>query len=169
MASITFDPGLTVWTVLTFGCLLFLLARFAFKPLRRLLEQRESAIRGSLEKAEEARREAETVLSQNEAKLAEAREEVRRIINDGHRIVAEIKRESQDAARGEADRIMAQARAEIDREFQKGLDDLKGTVANLSMRIARQVVREGLDENRHEELADTFIKRLKKINATRSS
>lgn len=167
MGTMTFDIGLTVWTALTFGVLLIALARFAYKPLREILAQRETVIRESLEKAEQARRGAEEILAQNEARLQSAREDVRRLIDDGHKIVAEMKHESQQVAREEAERIMTHAREEIDREFQKGLDDLKLTVANLSLRIARQVIREGLDEERHNELADTFIERLKKSHASR--
>jgi len=162
MAVMTFDAGLTVWTVLTFGCLLLALTRFAYKPLRKILEQREATIRESLDKAEQARRKAEEVMVRNEARLGEAREEVRRIIADGHKIVADMKSESRQAAREEADHIIAHAREEIDRELQKSLDDLKVTVANLSVRIARQIIREDMDEKRHNELADTFIERLKK-------
>jgi len=169
MAVITFDPGLTVWTVLTFGCLLVALTRFAYKPLRKILEQREAAIRDSLEKAEQARLQAEETAAQNEIKLEQAREEVRRMVEDGHKIVAEMKQESEQSAREEAERIVGHARSEINRELQKGLDDLKVTVANLSLRIARQVIREGLDEERHNELADNFIERLKKSHGSRSS
>ena len=72
-----------------------------------------------------------------------------------------MKRESQQSAREEAERIIAQARDEINMELRKSLDDLKVTVANLSLRIARQVIREDLDEERHSRLADAFVERLK--------
>jgi F-type H+-transporting ATPase subunit b len=162
-----FDPGLTFWSLVTFACLLWLLARFAFKPLARVLHEREEQIRASLQEAAQARDEARELLTRNEAQLQSARDETRRIIDEGHRIVADMKREAREQARRDAEQIVGQARGEIDREVQRSLEDLKGTVANLSVRIARQVIRGELDEQRHTELADDFIDRLKKTHAVR--
>jgi len=167
--SLAFDGGLLFWTLLTFGCLFLLLARFTFKPLRKLLQQREDSIRTSLERAELARQEAEKILARNEDKLDQAREETRRIINEGHKVVADMKKESRENAREEADLIVNQARTEIEKERQRSLDDLKSTVANLSVRVARQVIKGRLDEAQHAELADTFIERLKKSHASRKT
>ena len=163
------QPGLLLWTLLTFGVLLLLLSRFAFKPLRKILDQREEAVRGSLEKAQKAGEDAERVLAENEKRLDQAREETRKIINEGHKIVVEMKREAQKSGKREAELIVSQARSEIDRELQKSLRELKGTVANLSVRIARNVIKERLDEKHHEELVDDFIERLKKSHAMRRS
>jgi F-type H+-transporting ATPase subunit b len=168
MDALTFDPGLLIWSLITFGVLFLLLARFAFRPLRKILQEREDAIRGAVAKAEQARREAEEMLDRNRARLDEAREESRRIIGEGHRVVADLKREAEEKAQRQADQVIRQARAEIDRETQRGLDELKTTVANLSVRIARQVIRTELDETRHQELAEQFIERLKKTHARKS-
>jgi F-type H+-transporting ATPase subunit b len=167
MESLTADAGLMLWTFVTFLCLFAVLAKFAFKPLKKLLDQRETTIRDSIQQAEQAKAQAERVLAQNEERLGQAREETRRIINEGHRIVADMKREAEEKARQESDRIVGQAREEIDKELQKSINELKGTVANLSVRISRQVIKENLDEKRHEELADDFIERLKKSHARR--
>ncbi len=163
-----FDPGLFVWALLTFAALVALLARFAFKPLREALSQREAAIRQSLDEARTAREQAQEILKQNQAQLDEARTEARRIIDEGNRLVVEMRREGQTQAKQEADALVDRAKGEIERETQRSLADLKDTVAGLSVRIARQVIREGLDEKRHEELADSFIERLKKNYAARS-
>jgi F-type H+-transporting ATPase subunit b len=167
MGPLSVDPGLMVWALITFVCLFFLLARFAFNPLKKLLDERENKIRGSLDMAEHARAEAQRLLEQNEAKLDAAREETRKIINEGHRIVADMKKEAESRAKEESNQIVARAREEIDRELRRSLDELKGTVANLSVRIARQVIRERVDEEQNKQLADEFIERLKKTHATR--
>jgi F-type H+-transporting ATPase subunit b len=158
---------LWLWTIATFALLVGVLSKFAFKPLSRVLEKREQAIQGSLDKAEQARVQAEKILAENDARLDKARDETRKIIQEGHRIVADMKREASDQSRREADRIVSQARTQIDREVQRRLDDLKGTVANLSVRISRQVLKGEMDERRHEELADELIERLKKAHGTR--
>ena len=169
MGPFTVDGGLTFWTVVTFGCLFLLLARFAFRPMRALLQKREDVISESLDKARKALEEAEDILARNEERIGEARDEVRRLIGEGHRIVADMKHEAGERAKQDADAIVRQARDEIDRELNKSLDDLKATVAGLSVRIARQVIKGRLDEQQHEKLADQFIERLKKTNAARRS
>ena len=167
MGPLTFDPGLLVWSVITFLCLLAVLARFAFRPLRKLLEERERMIQDSLQKAQQARAEAEQILARNEEQLAQAREEARRIIDEGHRIVAEMKREAREAAKADAAQIVNQARAEIDREVERSLVHLKATLANLALQITRQVLKENIGPEQHERLADEFIERLRKIHAER--
>jgi F-type H+-transporting ATPase subunit b len=157
-----FDPGLFLWALATFAGLMLLLSRFAFKPLREMLQRREETIRAAIQQAEAAREEARRLLEQQQAGIAEARQQAREAIEEGHRIVAGIKQEAAEAGRQQTELLLERARTEIENETRKSLDDLKGTVAALSVRIARQIIRENLDEKRHEELADQFIERLKK-------
>jgi F-type H+-transporting ATPase subunit b len=161
------QPEVVGWTIATFLALLILLARFALKPLKRALSERERIISDSLDKAHHAQAEAEKILGLNEKQLAGARDEARKIISEGHRIVSQMKREAHEAGKREADALVVQARADIDREFQRSLAELKGTVANLSIRISRQIMQENLDDDRHKDLADNFIDRLKKSHAAR--
>ncbi len=156
------DAGLMLWTLITFGVLLVLLVRFAFNPLRKLLAEREAFINDSLAKAGRAREDAEKLLEDNRRKLDDAHRETGRIIDEGHRVVADMKREAERKAREEADRIVAMAREEIDREMVKNLEQLKATVASLSVRISRQVIGDEVDQAMHEKLTDNFIERLKK-------
>ncbi len=162
-----FDAGLFVWSLLTFAALVALLARFAFRPLQNALNKREQVIRASLDEAHAARDQAREILKANQDQLDAARTEARRIVDEGQRLVTQMNRESQARAKDEADALLTRARGEIERETQRSLGELKDTVAGLSVRIARQVIREGLDEKRHEELADSFIERLKKNYAAR--
>ncbi len=161
------DWGLQIWTLITFVGLLALLSRFAFKPIRRILLEREEAIARALEDAAKAREDSERILEENEKKLDSAREETRKIINEGHRIVAEMKRESTEQAKHNAETIINRAQTDIEREVQKSLDSLKGTIANISVNISRQFLKEEIDEKKHLALADDFIERLKKRNVSR--
>jgi F-type H+-transporting ATPase subunit b len=155
------DLGLFLWTLVTFGLLLALLGRFAFKPLRAVLAERERLIRESLDRAQRARDEAEQIRQQGAAQLAEAREAAQRVIDEGRRIGAGLQAEARQEARQEAEALLAQARGEIEREVQRSLDELRGTVANLSVRIAREFVRENVDEVRHRQMVDEFVERVK--------
>lgn len=162
MGAMAFDAGLFVWSLVTFGLLFLVLARFVFKPLRKVLDDRERSIRETVRQAERAREESRSVLARNEAVLAAARDEARKIVDEGHRVSAAMQKEGREAAKTEADRLVERAREEIAREVQRNLDELKSVVANLSVRVARQAIEEGLDEKRHEQLADNFIERLKR-------
>ncbi|MCK5849777.1 MAG: F0F1 ATP synthase subunit B [Kiritimatiellae bacterium] len=161
------DWSLQIWTAITFGGLLILLARFVFKPLQEILNKRESSIRESLEKADLANSNAEKLLTENQETLNEARTEARKIINEGNKIVAQMQKEAELKAKNEANLIIQHARTEINKELQKGLDELKGTVANLSIRISRQIIQEDMDDKKHERLVDNFIERLKASHASR--
>jgi len=165
MDGMRMEPGLMVWTWITFGGLLLLLSRYAFKPLREAMEERERRIRDSLDQAHQAQTQAEELVKQNELRLGEAREETRRLINEGHKVVAQMRTEADDRGRREAEALVNQARLEIERETRRSLDELKQTVANLSVHIARQVIQEDLDETRHHRMADEFVERLKKTHA----
>lgn len=168
MNPLAIDLGLSFWTLLTFAGLMFVLARYAFKPLRAILEAREQKIRESVERAEKAKQDAETILASNTAQLDQARAETRRIITEGHKIVADMRREAEEVAKKDAAHIAAEARKEIDYELRRGVDELKETVSGLSLRIARQLVKEGLDEKRHEQLVNDFVQRLKEARGPRT-
>ncbi len=157
-----FDAGLFFWSLATFAGLMLLLTRFAFKPLRELLAQREKHIRDAVDEAKQARDAARQLVEQHQAELNQAKEEARHIVTEGNRMAAERQEEAKAQAKEHANLLVEQARSEIERETRKSLDDLKSTLASLSVRIARQVIREGIDEERHNELADQFIERLKK-------
>jgi F-type H+-transporting ATPase subunit b len=159
--ALNVDVGLMVWTLLTFAGLLALLSRFAFRPLRRILGEREARMQEALQKAEEARAQAQQVLERSGAQIEEARAEARRIIAEGQKIAAQVKRETKDSARQDAAVIVREAQAEIEREVLRNIDELRGTVASLSLRIARQVITEEMDDKRHDRLVTEFIDRLK--------
>jgi F-type H+-transporting ATPase subunit b len=163
----SFDAGLFFWSLMTFGLLLLALSRYALKPLSHLLSEREKTIRESMEAASKARDEARQIREENQEALKRVREEAGRTIDEGQRIVADMKRQAAERAKEETEMLIQHARTEIDRELQRSLDELKGTVSNLSVRISRQVIRENLDEDRHRKLAEDFVEQLKKSHATR--
>jgi F-type H+-transporting ATPase subunit b len=163
------DWGLQLWTLLTFAGLLILLARFVFKPLQKVLSDREDAIRTSLEKAETIRVAAEKATEENRKQMEQARQEALQLIVEGQQSAALARKEAEAHAREEAVALIADARREIDTQLQDGLEQLKSTVANLSVDIARQVLKETMDEKRHLQLTEESIRRLKDIHAIRPS
>jgi F-type H+-transporting ATPase subunit b len=167
MESLSFDFSLFFWTIVTFICLIILLAKVALKPITKLMQDRENKIAHSIIKAEQIEEEAKNALEETKKHIESAKKEAGNIINEGHKVVAEMKRESRDSAKHEANDIIDQAKMEVQRETAKSLEELKTTVANLSIRVARQIIQENFDEKQNEQLADEFIDRMKKKNAKR--
>ncbi len=162
--NLVIDQRLLAWTLITFGGVVAILAKYAFKPLQQLLAEREKKIRDSLEEARKAREGAEVIRREGEARMNEAREEARRILEEGRRMAADVRSEAGRAAREEAEVLLRKAREEMGRESRRSVDALRGTVAAISLQVAKDVIRENLDENRHRQLVDEYLQRLKEAH-----
>ena len=167
MESLSFDFSLFFWTIVTFICLIILLSKYALKPITKLMQDREDKIASALKKAEQIEVDAANTLEETKKHIDSAKKEAGNIINEGHKVVTEMKKEARDSAKHEANDIIDLAKKEVQRETAKSLEELKTTVANLSIRVARQVIQENFDETQNEKLADEFIDRMTKKNAKR--
>ncbi len=156
-----FEPGLMIWTLVIFVALLALLSRFAFRPIAQALVEREQRIRDSVETARKTREEAEEILAKYRAQLDEARAEARKILEEGRNQAEETRREITDKARQESQRILEAAQAEIEHLQAKSLEELRETVAHLSVRIASELVRARVDDKENRRLVDEFLDDLK--------
>ena len=153
------EPGLLIWTIITFIVLLFVLRKVAWQPLLTALEQREDTIRSSLEEAQRARREAEQLLTENQRILAEATRESARIVEQG-RVEAERLRASiTEQAQTEARRLIDDARREITRERQLAVQELKATAADLALAAAGRLLSTTVTNAEHRRLVAEFIER----------
>jgi F-type H+-transporting ATPase subunit b len=155
------DQRLLAWTLITFGGLVAVLAKFAFKPLQQLLAEREKKIQDSLDEARKAREEAEAIRLKGAEHLDEAREAARKIIEESRKVAADAQEEGRKVARVESEAMIKRAREEIEREARRSVDSLRGTVAHISVQVAREFIKENLNEARQGQLVDDYIKRLK--------
>ena len=135
------NPGLIVWTVVTFVLLVIVLRKAAWKPLLKALHDREEGIRTSLEKAEHANAEAERILTENRKQLASAEEQSRRILADGRALGEKLKSEIVEKANQQARTMVEQAKQEIERDKDAALSELRGEVANLAILAASKILR----------------------------
>ena len=156
------NPGLIVWTIVTFVLLLIVLRKFAWKPLLKGLHDRESSIRGTLEHADHAKAEAERILEENRRQLARAAEESQKILSEGRALGDKLKQEIVDQANQQSRRMVEQARLEIERDKQHALAELRGEVANLAIQAAGKILNETLDEKKHRALIDESLSKLPK-------
>lgn len=155
------EPGLIIWTWLTFGVLVALLAKFAYKPIVALLESRETSIREELEASEKTRKEAEALLSQYQAKLSDGRGEVQKMIEEGRSVGEKLKREIMEKASEESKELVKKAQEEIEREKQKALMDLQEHVAKLSVSVATKMIATTLQPEDHGKLIEGALAQVK--------
>ena len=155
-----FNPGLMVWTVLTFLVLLVVLSRYAWKPLLKSLQEREDKIRQALEQAERARVEAGELLKQNEKNLAKAEEEYQRIIREGKVFAEKLKDEVVAKAHQQAQREIQLAKDEIQRDVHSAKQQLRNEVADLAVQAAGKILDETLDVQKHKKIIDKFLSQL---------
>ena len=156
------NPGLILWTTLTFLILLFVLSKVAWRPLVNALQAREQSIRDALQKAEEAKRESERLLAENAAAMAKANEETSRILKEGRDLAEQMKSEIVAKAREGARALMEQAKEDIQREKETALLQLKNEVADLAVNVAEKIIDETLDEAKRKKLVDSTLQSLPK-------
>lgn len=152
------EPGLVIWSGLTFLVVLALLTKFAWKPLLSMLKEREDEITSSLQKAKEARQEFERIEAQKSQMLAESRAERDAIIKEARAKVDAMIEEAKVRSQQEADKLIEQARAQIEREKAGAIDDLKRQVATLSVQIAGKLIESNLAaDNSQEQLIEKYL------------
>ena len=132
--------GLTFWMVLVFGLLLFLLRRFAWKPILNALNEREHSIDQALKQAEQARAQMAQMQSDNEALHKQAREERDQILREAKEMKEGIISEARKSAEEEGKRMIQKAVDEIAKQKTAAIAELKGQVATLSVNIAEKLI-----------------------------
>ncbi len=162
MDLLTPGTGLIFWQALTFLIVVFLLGRFAWKPILSALETREHSIEEALRSAEIAKEEMEKLQASNEKLLQEARIERDQIIKDAQAAAATIRDEAKVQAEESANKIMVDAKAEIEQQKNSAISEVKNLVAELSLDIAEKVLRKELaDKKSQENLIKDYVKEIK--------
>jgi len=154
------DPGLFIWTIVTFLVLLALLAKFAWRPLLEALESRQSAIRKSLDDAQQAKQELERVNQESARIVNRARADAEAIItqsrSDGDRLREEIRQK----ARAEADNIVKNAERQIQLETSRALEQIRREAVDLSVMIASKILQRNLTREDNERLIDEALRQV---------
>ena len=158
MDLVTPGLGLVVWSVITFIVLLFILKKFAWKPILGAVSEREEGIKNALASAENARREMENLQADNERILNEARAEREAMLKDARDIKNKMIADAKDEAQVQANNMIAQAQAAIISEKKAAMAELKSQVANLSIEIAEKVVKAELsNKDKQMALVETML------------
>ena len=159
------DPGLFIWTILTFLILFFVLAKFAWKPLLAALESRENTIKSSLEDAEKAKTELERLNADSEEIIAKARSEAQTIRVEAKSAAEKIKADVMVQAGEDAKKIRDEAEKQIQVEKDKAINEIRQEVVNLTMTVAEKVIKKNLSKEDNQSLIEDSSKHLKGYDA----
>lgn len=142
-----FSPGLFVMQTVILLVLIFLMVKFAWKPIIGSLNDREEGIKNALESAEKAKLEMQNLQADNQKLLQEARMERESMLKEARDIKVKMIEDAKGEAQDQANKIIEQAQAAIESEKKAAIAELKTQVANLSIEIAEKVTREELSSN----------------------
>ena len=153
--------GLIFWTSLVFVILLFLLGKFAWKPILSSVKERETKIETALEASEKAREEMAALKSQNEDLRKEALVERDTLLKEAREMKDKIVAEAKNTAKEEGERVIESAREVITNEKMAAVTEIKNQVATLSIEIAEKIVKEKLStDEKQKTLVDGLVKEI---------
>jgi F-type H+-transporting ATPase subunit b len=153
-----FSVGLFFWQLVIFVSLIFLLRKFAWKPILSAVEERETKISDALDLAEKTKLEMAQLKSQNEELIKQARQERDDILNAARQTGEQILSDARSKASIETDKMLVNAQEAIQIERQKAITEIKNQVATLSLSVAEKLVRQDLSsDSRQKELAEKLV------------
>ena len=162
MALLTPGIGLIFWMTVTFLIVMFLLTKFAWKPILNSLKERESSIQDALDSADKAREEMSKLQSENEKLLQEARQEREKMLKEAQNTANDIISKAKEEAQQEGDRMIAAAKEAIKNEKAGAMAEVKNLVGTISLDIAGKILQETLsDDKKQKELVSKYLEDIK--------
>jgi F-type H+-transporting ATPase subunit b len=156
------DPGMMIWTWVTFLIVLGILSKLALKPMLTAINNREDQIRGDIENAKKQRDEAEELLNKHKELMASAESEAHKIIKENQQLAEKTKQSMIDEARKESEKIIENAKKEINRQKESALSSLRAEVADLAIGAAEKIIIQKLDKREHDNVINEYIKSMPK-------
>lgn len=154
--------GTVIWTTIAFLVVVFLLAKFAWKPILNSIREREESIEKALEDAEKAKEMMRELKENNEQLLQEARAERDELMKSAREAKEKMITEAKDKAKEEGEKMIAGAKESIRAEKAAAMNELKNLVAELSLEIAEKIIREQLsNEGKQKEIIENTLKEAK--------
>ncbi len=158
MSLITPDFGLFFWMTIVFLVVLFILWKYGFPVIVKMVDERKAYIDESLKKAHEANERLANIQKEGESILQEAREKQAQILREAAETRDAIVEKAQDKARSEGARLLDEAKAAIDQEKKAAIADIRKQVATLSVEIAEKVLKQNLKDDKSQmDLIDRML------------
>lgn len=155
------NPGLTIWTLVVFGILMFLLAKTAWPAILKSVEEREARIKGQIEAAERANADAQRLLQDYQAQLAQAKAEAQDLVAQGRQAGDKLREELAAKGRTEQEELLLRARREIALERDRAVAELRREAVELSIAAASKVIERNLDAEADRKLVREYIDQMR--------
>jgi F-type H+-transporting ATPase subunit b len=159
-ALIQVVPGLMIWTIVAFLVTLYVLKRYAFAPIQKMIDERRELIRRSIEEADNARDEARALLEEHRKLINEARGEAEGILSEARKTRESMEQRMRDETEAERQRRLEETRKEIAAETARALEQIRSEVAELTLEAASRVVGQKLDSDSDRALIEDALKGL---------
>jgi F-type H+-transporting ATPase subunit b len=153
-------PGLMIWTLIAFGITFFVLRRYAFGPVQKIIDERRQRIREALQEAEHARAEARKLLEEHRQLRAGARAEAEGILAEARRVADSMRERVREETEEDRQRRLEETRRQIEAETARALEQIRSEVADLALVAAEKVTRGALRRDDQKRLIEDAVKDL---------
>src|SRR3989442_853501 len=150
-------PGLMIWTLVCFAITFFVLRRYAFGPIQKLIDERRERIRQAIEEADRARDEARKLLDEHRALIAGARTDAEQILAEARRVSDAQRERVKEETEADRQRRLEETRRQIEAETRRALEQIRSEVASLTLIAAEKGTRKALDDPGHQRPIDEAI------------
>ena len=151
------DTGLMIWTLVIFVVLLFVLSRFAFGPLTKAVRAREESLQAAIDAAKADREAAAKVLAEHQAQIEAARGEAQKLIADGRAVSEKMRSDLLEQTRREQQDMLERARREIDSEKDRAIAQLRREAVDLALAGASKVIEQNLESQKNRQLVESYL------------
>jgi F-type H+-transporting ATPase subunit b len=151
------EPGLAIWTIITFLIVFIFLWKVVLGPIQNMIDSRRDSIEESIKAAEQTRLDAERMLAEYRESIAQAKHEAEEIIERAHKVGESTKSDIVNEARGQAQKEVEDARDQIQRETRKAIQEIKDQVADLTILAAGKVTSKTMTKEDHLRLVDEAL------------
>ncbi len=142
MSLVTPDIGLLFWMLLCFGIVFFILAKFGFPLIVRMVEERHKFIEDSLSSAKEANERLNGILKESETIIKHSHEEEVRILKEANEMKSKIIAEAKEQAKEQVSKMIEESKEAIEKQKEQAMNDINNSIAELSVAVAEKIIRQ---------------------------
>jgi F-type H+-transporting ATPase subunit b len=157
---IEISTGLMIWTLICFGITFFVLKRFAFGPVQRIIDERRQRIRQAIEEADNARAEARRLLEEHRALMQEAKQDAEEILVEARRVADSQRERMREELEADRQRRIEDTTKQIQAETRRALEQIRSEVAELALEATSRVTGKVLTDEDHRRLIEDAIREL---------
>jgi F-type H+-transporting ATPase subunit b len=157
MDQLGINGPLLIAFVINFLLLFGLLSFVLYKPVLKMLDERQAKIKESMEQAEAIKQQSERTEQDIKAQMQEAQKEAQKIVAQATQIGEQLENEAKEAARVEAENMINKAKVEIERQREKDIEELRSQFADIAILAAEKVIKETLDKDKHRKLIEEVM------------